>query len=294
MKTKFFTLIFVLASFFASNVLSQTVIFEESFTGGGNWAVIDQPTKWFNAFSEGGGRKWSTINQTSTSPVAFSYNRTAGADSWLVTAQPLNLTSSADSYVLEFSFGWGYYVSGEPFRFKVLVAETFDGANPLNSTWTDITDQLLTTVNVAGGGTAGLSETVKTPPSGGYPGTRLFSASLNAFTGKSIYIAFRDMLSPVKTDGTTYTSASMYVIDNIKISKSLLTSTVDIESNLNIWTEGKQLFIDASQETVVSIYNVSGKMIMNNQVVNKNFNLSLESGVYIVKTDKDFRKFIIM
>ncbi len=206
-----------------------------------DWGAIKTAT-WFNKITEGTGRVWSTIlNKTATTPNAFSYNRTEGADSWLVTSQPIDLTLSHEIQ-FSFDFGWGYYVTNEPLRLQILVSESFDGSNPLNSNWTDVTDQFLTSID-GGVNFYGLKETVNTLPSSGYPGLRAYTIKdFSTYYGKKIYIAFRDKLLPVKTDGSKYSTASLYFIDNIKITeiKDVATST-NVEKRYDVfnYADGK-------------------------------------------------------
>lgn len=193
-------------------------LFNESFSDPAykDWGAINMP-QWFMKTIEGAGRGWSTIfNKVATSPNAFSYNRTAGADNWLITQQAIDLSDGLNVQ-LSLDFGWGYYVSNEPFRFEVLITEAFDEENPLNSKWVNVTNQLLayfpdqTTVQIN-------EVTQKTLPSGGYPGIRNYlMKDLSVYHGKKIYIAFRDKLLPVKTDGSVYSTASLYFLDNIKV-----------------------------------------------------------------------------
>ncbi len=292
MKAKIFTL-FLFVSLIAPKLDAQTVLFQEDFTGGGNWAAINNPSKWFNKIVEGSGRVWSTLTGvTSTAPVAFSYNRTAGADSWLVTATQIDLSSTTNSYQFELSFGLGYYVANEPFRFHVLMSETFDGANPLNGTWTDITNLFQTTENTADGTPAGLSETVKTPPSAGYPGSRLYRADLSSFAGKKVHLAFRDMLLPIKTSGT-YATASLHLIDNIKVSSYPSTGVNNIDNELLVWSSDESIHVKTISEAKISIHDVSGKMILSNTTVNNLFSMKVSKGLYIIKINDEVRKILV-
>lgn len=198
----------------------EFILFGENFSNPAytDWGVINTP-QWFMKVIEGAGRGWSTIlNKTASTPNAFSYNRTAGADNWLITKNAIDLSDVQNSQ-FSFDFGWGYYVANEPFRFEVLITESFDSENPMNSKWTDITNKLLT--HYPDQSTGHIDEvSSRNLPSGGYPGLRNYILSdFSEFHGKKIYLAFRDKLLPVKTDGSTYSTASLYFLDNVKLTE---------------------------------------------------------------------------
>src|SRR5690606_684354 len=107
------------------------------------------------------------------------FNSNRGGDGWLVLA-PLDLASIQD-IVFSFDLGVGYSrTPGEKNYMTVLVTEEFDGEDPLNSTWTDITTAL---------------GVYSAPKQGSYP-TYLdnLQIDLSQYAGKKIYVAFRAKL----------------------------------------------------------------------------------------------------
>lgn len=182
-----------------------------------DWGVVETNV-WYNKIVEGSGRQWSTIfNRSPNWPTAFSFNRTAGADSWLVTNNALDI-GAINNLEFSFDFGWGFSAEDRMFNFHVLVSEEFDGFDPRNTEWTDITDQFVTLME--DNSEAKLNDPEKIPPSSSYPDQYTYTLSNpDILKGKKVYLAFRHKLLPVKTDGTTYTTAPFYYIDNIEVTK---------------------------------------------------------------------------
>lgn len=196
-----------------------TIVFKEDFSGPNarDWGLVNSPV-WFNKIMEGSGRGWSYIfNKVPSSPNIFSYNRTAGADSWLVTNAPIDM-SDGKGFELSLDFGWGYSLADRMFNFHVMVSENFDGVDPRNAEWTDITDDFVATLPDQS--KVRLNESVKVIPSVGYPGIRTYrTENPELFKGKKLHIALRDKLLPVKTNGTVYSSSPLYFIDNVNVTK---------------------------------------------------------------------------
>lgn len=185
-----------------------------------DWGVV-KTDRWFNQIVEGSGRQWSTmLGKTNSTPNMFSYNRTAGADSWLITNNAIDMTKG-QNYEISFDFGWGYSLEDRMFNFEVLYTDFFDGIDPRNSMWIDITNQFL--FHVRDDIFINLNNTAYFNPSTGYPGLRNYKTNNSAlFDGEKIFLAFRDKLLPIKTDGT-YSTSPLYFVDNIKV-----TAKVDI------------------------------------------------------------------
>lgn len=229
----------------------QTSIFVENFSGPNarDWGLVNSPV-WFNKIMEGGGRGWSHLfNKVPSTPNIFSYNRTAGIDSWLVTSSPIDMIEGK-GFEMALDFGWGYSQADRMFNFHVLVSENFDGVDPRNAQWTDITDEFTFTLN--DNSKVGMKETEKIKPSSGYPGIRTYKTSNPAlFKGKKLYIALRDKLLPVRNDGKVYSSAPMYFVDNVKVTK-LVDYAISEESEKRYsvfkylngrWIESNELYI---------------------------------------------------
>lgn len=266
------------------------ILFSEDFATAGDWIVLND-AKWINLRPEGNCRMWSGINQGQPAPGAFSYARNSSpSDSWLIISSPLDFADTSLSYQCEFSFGHGYYVEDIPFTFSVLVTEAFDGLNPYNSTWTNISDGFITTTTNTNNDPAKLGDVILTLPSAGYPGLRPYKASLDNFKGKEVFLAFRDN----SLTGVDMTKASLYLLDNILVTSSILTSTISSSTdNLKYWSSNNVLHLESVGKTNLSIYDISGRSILDQVTIEGNYSVSLSKGVYVIKTDNTTLKHII-
>jgi|GEM_PF-3115380 len=184
--------------------LIDHVVYSEDFStfnGSSGGAKVALPGA-FNDNLTTSTRSWHIYvrNEDWGAAMYSNYNSNAGGDAWIVLPQQ-DLTSVQDA-VFSFDFGVGYSRNpGEKDYVRVMITEEFDGQNPLNSTWTDITTEL------------GVFDV---PKETGYPATiRNLQANLPQYAGKKIYVAFRSQLPLL---AGTYAMSEYYVVDNLKLS----------------------------------------------------------------------------
>ena len=175
---------------------------------------------WLNVDLEGT-KSWQMKSFDNNFYAQASSNGSKGKnDNWLIL-KPIDLKNATNPY-FTFDVKVGYYNSS---CLKILVSTDFDGkeANIKTAKWTDITSQF----------------TIPTTPTNGY-GTNFENTglgSLNAYKGKTAYIAFRYEGDDVSTLKATTT----YQIDNVNVTEAIL---------------GKEV---KDKETVYTAYqNVSG------------------------------------
>lgn len=137
-------------------------------------------------------------NINTTCAYLLNANKTE-ADSWMVTRE-IDLTSALQP-VLTFDYACGLY--NGVFDFHVKISEVFDGADPLKSTWVDLTDASKMTSVVPFG--------VNVWP------TRLtnLKVDLSAYAGKKVYVAFQG-ITPNDPANNNPNDPLVY-IDNIKV-----------------------------------------------------------------------------
>jgi hypothetical protein len=123
------------------------------------------------------------------------------SDAWMITRE-IDLTS-AQNPLLTFDYACGLY--NGIFDFHVQITESFDGTDPLKSTWVDVTEaSKMTSVTPFG---------VNIWP------TRLtnLNVDLSAYAGKKIYVAFHG-ITPNDAANNNPNDPLVY-IDNIKVAE---------------------------------------------------------------------------
>lgn len=137
-------------------------------------------------------------NINTTCAYLLNANKTE-ADSWMVTRE-IDLSAAQQPW-LTFDYACGLY--NGVFDFHVKITEVFDGADPLKSTWVDVTD--------ASGMASIVPFGVNVWP------TRLsnLKVDLSAYAGKKIYVAFHG-ITP-NDAATNNPNDPLVYIDNIKV-----------------------------------------------------------------------------
>lgn len=204
--------------------LDQVVYDEDfsTFTGTASGAKVTLPGS-YNENLTVSTRSWHIYNRNAAiwgAAMYANFNSNRGGDGWLVLA-PLDLASIQD-IVFSFDLGVGYSrTPGEKNYMTVLVTEEFDGEDPLNSTWTDITTAL---------------GVYSAPKQGSYP-TYLdnLQIDLSQYAGKKIYVAFRAKL-PLLPEN--YAMSEYYVVDNIKVTGKV--EQLSLSSSEEVYTVYKR------------------------------------------------------
>lgn len=146
---------------------------------------------WF--ISSVGGTQWKITSFDENQYVQYSANGKGECIAWMITPA---ITATADTH-FGFDVKVGYYNAK---CLSVLVSENFDGKDPSTATWVDVTS----------------SFAIPTTPTSGYGEfTSAGSASLSAFVGKKVHVAFKYVGDGANKKSTTYQ------IDNIMVGAQL-------------------------------------------------------------------------
>lgn len=212
-----------------------------SFLTGATWAEESVPAGYFNKDMSGKGRKWVTyvINSNAQNRGLMAYcNYKQGGDVWFIT-EGIDLVAAVNP-LFTFDLGTGYYKGID--CLKVLISDNFNGSDPNQNTWEDLSQQL------------GVKEI---PTATGYPSLHhLKTIDLSKYAGKRVHIAIQYYL-PIKA--SNYEDATLYVIDNLKVSETRDYASIEdvyekyeaYKKNGDKWEKIKNLYVLQPEDYVM-------------------------------------------